>query len=175
MLRTVKETAMLVATYALLTLKIEQTRARASIRQLQDSLAQPPNWEAVDGALLAALSEELIEFAESHHQRRLDDCLVPALRGASAEAGASLRDLELLCATGLAILPRIRSALRHGASAGEQELAGLHVLVEAYCQNLLQRLACEEDVLLPLAERVLPSDVWFHVGTEFLEQDAQRG
>ncbi|MES2756641.1 MAG: hemerythrin domain-containing protein [Pseudomonadota bacterium] len=166
---------MLVATYALLTLRIEQTRARASIRQLQDSLAQRPNCEAADGALLAALSEELIAFAESHHQRRLDDCLLPALRVASAEAGESLRNLEHLCQIGLAILPRIRAALRPGACAGAQELSGVNVLVEAYCQNLLQRLACEEDVLLPLAERVLPSEAWFNVGTEFLAQDAERG
>lgn len=166
---------MLLATYALLTLRMEQAQERASIRQLQDCLAHPHNCKVADAALLAMLAEDLIEFAESHHQPRLDDGLLPALRVAAVEGCESLRDLEQLCRTGLDILPRIRSALRTGVLPGQQESEGADVLVRAYCQNLLERLACEEYVLLPLAERLLPSETWFSVGTQFLQQDSQRG
>lgn len=165
---------MLLATYALLTLRIEQAQERASIRQLQECLALPCNGEALDGARLAALAEALIKFAESLHQRRLEDALFPALRVAAAEPCEALRNLEHLCAAGLDMLPRIRAALRPRAYSGQHELAGVHRLVQAYCQNLLDRLACEEDDLLPLAERSLHSETWFNVGTQFLQQDAQR-
>lgn len=165
---------MLLATYVLLTLRIEQKQERASIQNLQDCLAQPANAEQFDGAALAARSEQLIRFAESQHQRRLDHVLCPALRAKSSEASESLRRFEHLCRLGREILPRIRWVLRPGACLGQQQIAGAYVLVQAYCQNLLERLACEEDVLLPLAERVLSAEVWFDVGTEFLQQDAQR-
>lgn len=165
---------MLLSTYALLTLRIEQKRERASIQELQACLAQPTQSDDFDGAELASRSEQLIKFAESRHQRRLEHGLFPALRAASADAGESLRKFEHLCRVGLEILPRIRSVLRPGARLGKQQVARAYALVQAYCQNLLERLACEEEDLLPLAERVLPSDVWFKVGTEFLIQDAQR-
>lgn len=165
---------MLLATYAQLTLRIEQKRARASIQHLQDCLAQPSDCDHFDGAELATRSEELIRFAESHHQRRLEHGLFPALRAVSVEAAESLRKLEHLGRAGLEILPRMRAVLRPGAYLGQPQIARAYVLVQAYCQNLLDRLACEEDVVLPLAERVLPSEVWFRVGTEFLRQDAQR-
>jgi hemerythrin-like domain-containing protein len=165
---------MLLATYALLTLRIEQKRERASIQELQDCLARPAHCDDFDGAELATRSEQLIEFAESRHQRRLENGLFPALRAASVDAGESLRKLEHLGRVGLEILPRIRSVLRPGARLGKQQIARVCILVQAYCQNLLERLACEEEDLLPLAERLLPSEIWFKVGTEFLMQDAQR-
>jgi hemerythrin-like domain-containing protein len=165
---------MLLATYALLTLRIEQKRERASIQELQDCLAHAPHPDAFDSAALATRSERLSEFAESRHQRRLENGLFPALRAASIEAGESLRTLEHLGRVGLRILPRMRSVLRPGACLGQQQIGRACALVQAYCQNLLERLACEEDVLLPLAERVLHSEVWFKVGTEFLMQDAER-
>jgi hypothetical protein len=165
---------MLLATYALLTLKIEQKQERASIQHLQDCLVQPSSCEHFDGAALAARSEALIRFAESTHQRRLDHVLCPALRARSNEASESLRRLEHLCRLGREIVPGLRWVLRPGVCLGQQQIAGAYELVHAYCQNLLERLACEEDFLLPLAERVLPAEVWFSVGTDFLEQDAQR-
>jgi hypothetical protein len=165
---------MLLATYALLTLSIEQKRERASIQNLQDFLACPCSSDDFDGAQLATRAEELIHFAESHHQRRLKDGLFPALRAKSLEAGEALRKHEHLCRVGREILPGLRWYLRPGAYFGQHQIEGAYGLVQAYCRNLLERLACEEDVLLPLAERVLPSEVWFAVGTEFLAQDAQR-
>ncbi len=166
---------MLLATYALLTLTIERKQERASIQDLQDFLALPRTLRPSDGAELATRSEELIRFAESHHQQRLANALFPALRAKSTEAGEALRKHELLCRAGLEIVPRMRRSLRPGACLGPQQAEGACVLVQAYCRNLLERLACEEDVLLPMAERLLPSEAWFDVGAQFLDQDAQRG
>ena len=72
------------------------------------------------------------------------------------------------------MLPRLRAVLRPSACLGPQRLARACRTVQAYCQNLLARLACEEELLLPMAQRLLASDAWFKVGTEFLWQDAQR-
>ena len=165
---------MLLATYALSTLLIEQKCERTSIQSLQDYLAQPLDPNQFDCAALASRSEELILLAESRHQSRLRDSLFPALRAASNEAASALVKLEHLGRAGLEMLPRIRAALHPTADMGQQHVARAGRIVRAYCQNLLERLACEEDLVLPLAQRVLPSDAWFKVGTEFLLQDAQR-
>jgi hemerythrin-like domain-containing protein len=165
---------MLLSTCALLILRIEQTRQRAAIEHVLDCMAQPSRHAEVDCLELAHRSEQLIWFAESHHQLRLEKALFPALRAASGEAGEPLRTLERLGQSGLDILPRMRSALRSGAARDAHQIFHACALVQAYCGNLLERLACEEHVLLPIAQRVLPSEIWFKVGAEFLEQDAQR-
>lgn len=165
---------MLLATYALLTLTIEQKCERTSIQELLHVLAQPSNPDQFNGAAVSARSEELILFAESRHQARLENTLFPALREVSGEAALALRALENLGRAGLEMLPRLRAALRPAAGFGQRQIARACRTVQAYCRNLLARLACEEELLLPLAQRVLPSDAWFRVGAEFLLQDAER-
>jgi hemerythrin-like domain-containing protein len=162
------------ATYALSTLLIEVQRERTSIEGLQEYTELPLDAQQFDCAALARRSEELIALAESRHQSRLELALFPALRTASAEAATSLGTLENLRCAGLDMLPRIRSVLRPTAEMGQQQVVWACRAVRDYCQNLLERLACEENVLLPLAQRILPSEVWFKVGSEFLQQDAQR-
>lgn len=163
---------MLLATYALMTLAIEQKCERTSIQQLQGFLVQPDSDE-FDPAALAIHAEKLIVLAESRHQLRLEKCLFPALREASGDAAMALNALENLGKAGLRMLPRLRAVLRPSAGLGQRQIARACRTVQAYCQNLLARLACEEE-LLPMAQRILPSAAWFKVGTEFLLQDAQR-
>jgi hypothetical protein len=165
---------MLTATYALSTLLIEQQCERTSIQRLQAYLERPLDAPEFDCAALARHSEELISLAELRHQARLEHSLLPALRMASAEAASSLGTLENLRRAGLDMLPRMRSMLRPTAQFGQHQLARACRMLQAYCQNLLDRLACEENVLLPLAQRILPNEAWFKMGSEFLQQDAER-
>jgi hemerythrin-like domain-containing protein len=170
-----KEARMLLTTYALSTLLVEQQRERTSIALLEQYLARPAEARQFDCAAVARRSEELISLAESRHHARLEHSLFPALRIASAEAATSVGTMENLRRAGIAMLPRMRFVLRPSAEPGQRQLAGARRMVRAYCQNLRERLACEEDVLLPLAQRILPSEAWFKVGSEFLQQDARRG
>jgi hypothetical protein len=165
---------MLLATYALMTLAIEQKCERTSIQQLQGFLIRQPDSDEFDRAALAIHAEKLIVLAESRHQLRLEQCLFPALRAASGDAALALSALEILGQAGLRMLPRLRAVLRPSAGLGRRHIARACRTVQAYCQNLLARLACEEELLLPMAQRILPSAAWFKVGTEFLLQDAQR-
>lgn len=165
---------MLLATYALLTLTIEQQRERLSIQALQHALACPANLAQVNCAALSARSEALIRLAESRHQLRLENTLFPALRAASGDAALSLRALEELGWAGRKMLPRLRAVLRPAAVCSPHRSTRACRTVQAYCHNLLARLACEEALLLPLAQQLLSSDAWFAVGAEFLRQDAER-
>jgi hemerythrin-like domain-containing protein len=163
---------MLLATYAMAILTIEQKCERTSIQRLQHCLAQSVIANEFDSFAVTVEAERLIQFAE-RHWRRLENSLIPALREASSEAVASLQTIEQLGRCGLEMLPLLRKALRPTADFGQQQIVRACRTVNSYCHNLLQRLACEEQQLLPLAHRVLPMEAWLKVGTEFLVQDAQ--
>jgi hemerythrin-like domain-containing protein len=163
---------MLLATYAIATLTIEQTCERTAIRRLQESMQQALASNQFDPCALSMQSERLILLAESRHWRRLENCLIPALREASNDALLFLQALESLGRAGVDMLPVLRDALLPAAGAGQQHIARACATVNSYCQNLLQRLAFEEQQLLPLAQRLLATDAWFRVGTQFLMQDA---
>ena len=126
-----------------------------------------------DLSALAIQSERLILLAESLHWRRLENCLIPALREASNDALLFLQALEKLGRAAVDMLPLLRTALMPAPSPSRQHIAGACGTVNSYCQNLLQRLAFEEQQLLPLAQRLLATDAWFRVGTAFLLQDAR--
>lgn len=163
---------MLLATYALATLEIEQKCERTAIQYLQNFLAQALASNEFDCATLTIQSEQLILLAEFRHWRRLESALFPALRNASNEATRSLQTLENLGRAGIEMLPHLRKSLHPTAHFGKRKIARACRRVNAYCQNLLQRLACEEEQLLPMAQRILPTDAWFKVGAEFLRQDS---
>lgn len=159
---------MLLARYALAIIDSERVCARRYIQQLEDSLRMP--------AQVSERAERLIAFAETRQRVRLDNCLLPALRtaartadgGTDAERGA-VDEIERLAQAGGEMLPALRDCLRFPRTDSMQ------ACVQAYCRNLAQRLACEENQLLPLACHVLSAEAWFHVGAAFLRQDEEAG
>jgi hemerythrin-like domain-containing protein len=164
---------MLTATYVLLTLSIEQKKERHFISRLLQyvqSRARKP--QEIDPAYIASQLEELTRFAEARHQRKLDACLMPAVRNASrGEAAPVLNDLEALSRLGHAMLRAVRKCLQRAMRRGAMHGQFLCRTVDLYCHNLLTRLDKEEKELLPLAQKVLPSDEWFEIGSQFLAQE----
>ena len=163
---------MLLATYAFLTLTVEQTCERNCIQAVQQALAKALDPLEFDAATLNVELEKLITIAESTHWRRLEYCLIPAMRAASSESSFALRAIETLGQAGIAMLPLIRTNLCCPSELSQPHIAAACRTVQEYCQNLLDRLACEEDQILPLAQRLLDGEAWFRVGLEFLHQDA---
>jgi hemerythrin-like domain-containing protein len=166
---------MLLATYALLTLLIEQKEERRFIARIQNYLARfagRPN--DIDASFLESQLDKLAVLAESRHKRKLDNCVIPAVRKATDDAAPLLEVLEKLNRSGMAILRDMRESLRLATVNGTQQIAQLFSALDDYCKNLLERLAREENELLPLAQRVIPGETWFTIGTTFMAQDADR-
>ena len=128
--------------------------------------------QKIDPAHIKSQLDELTLFAESRHQRKVEGCLMPAVRKATREADPLLADLEFLSRAGSAMLHSVHQCLQRVFRHGVAQLAHLCHMMDLYCQNLLERLAKEEQELLPLAQRVIPSDAWFAIGTTFLSHDA---
>jgi hemerythrin-like domain-containing protein len=165
---------MLLATYALLTLSIEQKEERRLIARIRSYVAKyqkRPN--EIDPGILASQLDKLGALAELHHKEKLEECLIPAVREASTDAAPLLDNLASLRRTGRAMLCVMRRSLRLAARNGQHQVENVIGNVEGYCQNLLERLAKEEYELLPLARRVIHGQGWFAIGAAFLAQDAR--
>jgi hemerythrin-like domain-containing protein len=166
---------MLTATYALLTLSVEQKKERNFISRLLLHVRAVSNKpHAIDAAFLTSQVDELTKLAESLHQRKVEHCLVPALRHASADAAPLLADMQSLSSLGSVMLSSVRKRLRRVAPQGIRQVKFLCRALDQYCQNLLARLEMEELQLLPLARRVVSNEAWFKIGTTFLDHDATR-
>lgn len=166
---------MLTATYALLTLSVEQKKERNVISRLLQyvqTVAHKPH--AVDADYLATQVDELIRIAEARHQRKVEGVLMPALRRASAEAAPLLADMQSLSTLGGAMLCSVRKRLRRVTPRGTHQLRNLCRAVDQYCHNLLARLEMEERHLLPMAQRLVSSEAWFNIGAMFMAHDGDR-
>lgn len=164
---------MLLATYAFVTLSVEQKKERSFIetilRYLRANAQQP---QEIDPGCLKSQLDELTLFAESRHKRKIEGCLMPALRKATRDADPVLADLQSLNRAGSNMLRSVRRRLRRAFGHGAAHMRMLCRSMERYCQNLLDRLTKEEQELMPLAQRVISSDQWFAIGTMFLSHDA---
>jgi hemerythrin-like domain-containing protein len=163
---------MLTATYVLLTLSIEQKKERHFISRLLQyvqSIARRP--QEIDPVFIESQLKQLTSFAEARHQRKVEACVMPAVRAAEPNCAPLMNDLESLSLRGSAMLNAVyrclRRAMRRSASQGKF----LCKTVDLYCQNLLKRLDKEEQELLPLAQKVISSEEWFEIGSKFLAHD----
>jgi hypothetical protein len=171
-LHTVEESIMLLARYALAIIDSERVCARRYIEQVREQVREQmrDGMGGLAAAQVGERAERLIAFAETRQRVRLDNCLLPALRAATASAGAGrspVQELEQLAQQGGAMLPALRSCLRQPGDAA------LPACLDAYCSNLALRLECEEAKLLPLACHCLSAEDWFHVGAAFLRHDQE--
>ena len=163
---------MLTATYVLLTLSIEQKKERHFISRLLQhvqSIARRP--QEIDPVLIESQLKELTSFAESRHQRKVEACLMPAVRAADSNCAALINDLEALSRLGKAMLNAVHKCLHRAMRRSASQGKFLCRTIDMYCQNLLTRLDKEEQELLPLAQKVISSDDWFEIGSKFLAQE----
>ncbi len=165
---------MLTGTFALLTLSVEQKNERNFISRilhyLQINVDTPQD---IDPVCLQSQLDELTLFAESRHKRKVERCVIPAVRKATDEAKPLLEDLEALSRIGSSMLRFVRRNLRRATECSMEQMARLCRTMQRYCLNLLERLAKEEQHLLPLAQRVISHEEWFYIGTKFMSDDAR--
>jgi hypothetical protein len=150
---------MLVATYALMTVSVKQNEQRRRvhcIRRYLSGLAS--HRERIDPFFLISQLEKLALLAESCQGHKFINRLIPAIREVTTEAGELLSRLETLNSSGRALLRVVRESLGRVHADGMGHMARL----------------CSTMEVLPLAQRVVPTEAWFAIGASFLEDDALR-
>ena len=165
---------MLTTTYALISLSVEQKRAHNLLSTVQLLFQKSAaDRQRTDPVILESVVSQLAKLDASCHRRKVEVYVIPAIQNATKEGDALLAELETLSAIGRRILDSVREWVRQAYDQGVTEVKELYSSVELYCNNLLRRLAKEEEELLPLAQKVISSVEWFAIGVQFLSIHAE--
>jgi hypothetical protein len=165
---------MLTTTYSLVAISAEQKNARSILSRLKQYIQH--SWKGLQGLDLAGVEtafNKLRQFDRYFHTRKVEVYVIPALRGATREADPLLAELDSLSSLGVTLLRSVQEQLRQAFDKGRAQLHELCNSLELYCDNLLKRLAKEEEELLPLVRRVLSIEEWFDIGAKFLSEDEE--
>jgi hemerythrin-like domain-containing protein len=165
---------MLTVTYALVTISVEQKKTRSLLSVLQQQIQRSAQEsKAGDRGCLDSLLYQLVQFNEACHWRNVERYIIPALHKVSNEADALIAELEDLSNKAENILRSVRGSTWQAFEQGVEGIGDLYGSMELYCQNLCRRLAKEEEELLPIAQRVIPSEEWFDIAAQFISHDAE--
>ncbi len=123
----------------------------------------------VDPRVFHAMLYYLDTFSERMHHPKEDKYLFKAMRERSAEADALIADLEEDHARGEESLRRLAQSLIRYEEGGEQELPAFEREVENFVRNYRDHMRKEEDLLFPLAQKVLTIVDWAMLDIAFGE------
>jgi len=164
---------MLTATYTLVALSVEQNNVRVSLQSLQQLLQTNfVHQSALTAGQVSYACDAVKRLYESCHWRKLDMFLIPAIRHATSDASALLKDLDELgraAADAVGIL-----AIKLGSSAVDTavKVAQFCCAIESFCSATLKRLELEERELFPVARAVISGEAWFSIANQMLAHDA---
>ena len=165
---------MLTVTYALVTISVEQKKARGMLSVLQQQIQRSTQeLKTADRNCFESVLYQMVQFDEACRWRNVERYVIPTLRRVSKEADALIAELDALSSKAEGILRSIRGHAWQAFEQGTDGIGELYRSMEQYCHNLRQRLAKEEDELLPIAQRVIPSEEWFDIAAQFISHDAE--
>ena len=123
----------------------------------------------VDPRVFHAMLYYLDTFSERVHHPKEDQYLFKAMRERSAEADALIADLDEDHARGEEALRRLAQCLIRYEEGGEQEFPAFEREVENFVRNYRDHMRKEEDLLFPLAQKVLTVVDWAMIDIAFGE------
>jgi hemerythrin-like domain-containing protein len=165
---------MLTYTYSLVTLLVEQKKARKLLTEIQGEFQKClcdrscTNQRSFEAAL-----DRLVRFDASHHRRNVDMFVIPAVQDATREADDLLEELDALSAMSARVLEQVCERMQVLSENDEREIRELCGAMECYCENLLERLEREEKELFPIAQRVISTDGWFRLASQFISHNEE--
>ena len=121
--------------------------------------------------LLHAILDYIVEYPDRWHHPKESRHLFAAVRSRMPGAGALIDELEREHRDGdrhIAALQRELSALEQGDAAARASVAQA---AAAYADMQWEHIRKEEDVLMPLAERVLDAGDWRRIAEAFQHDD----
>lgn len=165
---------MLTATYALVTLSLEQARMRSNLLAFQQYVhAHLRPQSAIGLKQLQYASDSLDRLYQACRQGKIETYLIPAIRRATQQADALLDELAGLNGAALAALQTLRDKMEQGWRQHDVALAQYDTETDAFCAALLRRLEKEESELFGIARSVICGKTWFAIANQFLLHDAR--
>lgn len=166
---------MLIVTYSLVTLSVEQEKTRhilSALQQKTENYAMQMQHRGRSG--LELILNQFTQFDVACRERNVELYVIPAIRRATQEADSLLAELESFSNMGSNILKSVRHRLQQDIGQSVHKMKGLASAMGLYCHHLLARLAKEEQELFPVARRVIVSEEeWFAIAAQFISHEAE--
>lgn len=121
-----------------------------------------------DFVLLAAMVRYLKEFPDRVHHPKEDDYLYRAIRRRSEEGAAILDELEGEHETGRRLTIELEAALQSYTADTAGGFPAFSTKLRAYSDIHWQHMRKEEDVVMPIARKVLLAEDWAEIDSAFL-------
>lgn len=124
---------------------------------------------APDFKLLHAMLYYIREYPERLHHPKEDRYLFSALRASTREADAVIEELEIEHEQGEVLLNVLTVALSTYEAGADPSCERLAAQVDEFAAFYWAHMRKEEDIVLPLAERVLSDGDWSRIHAEFVQ------
>ena len=134
---------------------------RFLVRRIREGGKKP------DFAVLRAMLHYIDTFPERQHHTKEDRYLFGRIRARTHEVDALLADLESEHKLGGEMIRHLEQGMLRFEQGGGQYFDAFATAVEAYCDFHWQHMRKEEDLILPIAERVLTEADWTELDAAF--------
>jgi hemerythrin-like domain-containing protein len=136
---------------------------RFLIRDIRDN-GKSPRFD-----VLRAMLHYIDAFPERQHHPKESRYLFVRIRARTTEADAMLSDLETEHALGAEMIRHLEQGLLRFEEGGSEYFSMFATAVEAYGDFHYQHMRKEEDLIIPIAERVLTDADWEELDAAFSE------
>ena len=134
-------------------------------REIEEHGAKP------DYGLLRLIVDYIDSFHQRFHHPKEDEYLFKAIRIRTKEGDTVLADLEAQHAEGDGWLQNVREAVNRLQASDGRATAEFARAVDQYADFHWRHMRQEEDVVMPLAERVLSAEDWREIDAAFNNND----
>ncbi len=124
-----------------------------------------------DFALLRAILDYIVSYPDRWHHPKEDDYLFAAVRKRTREADALIAHLEREHREGYPLIARLKKELVAYQEGKPDAAARFFAGADRYIDLEWAHMGSEEDLLLPIAERVLAAEDWEAINRAFREND----
>lgn len=153
-------------------IRSEHRSLSAVLRGMQHLMRQSSErGEGPDFPLLRAMVFYVDAFPEQLHHPKEDHFLFRLLRQRTAEEAAVLNVLEHQHSQGEGRIRELEQVLLRYETGGPGYAFEFAELVEGYAQFYWRHMSLEENIVLPLAERVLSPEDWREIAAAFGKND----
>ena len=138
---------------------------RSRVRRMRTVEAPP------DFRLLHAMLDYIVEYPDRWHHPKESRYLFAALRERDPKTAKLIDELEREHRDGDALIADLRRALSAFEKGDAATIQRFAAIVETYAHMQWEHMRKEEDLLLPMAERLLGADDWRRIADAFREND----
>jgi hypothetical protein len=163
---------MLCMTYFLTAVSLEQQKLQKILDEFKNHVQSiQSDMSTVQDHYFHSWDATIKNFYQVEKQckaRKVDRYLIPAIHKTTKSTEQLLAELESLKSSSVDLYMDMQKQIGACFDKGVATMNGLYSAMQQYCEIQQAILCKEEKELVPMAQQLLPFDVWFSISTECL-------